>query len=142
MVVRLSQTLLKRLGLFLTFVFLFGQFHQCLPKFQRFDGRDCVVCPTLPDADQDHHEGTIEASHGDCHDCCFATDCGDSKKASYAAFSLNAFQLDFDLPRPLLVPVFDSFDEVFGAAPAIEGHPPTGPPSRHSSRAPPFFRFA
>ncbi len=141
MVLRLSQITMKRIGLLLTFLFLFGQFHQCLPKFQRFDGGECVVCPTLPDGEGNHGK-TIQNAHGDCHDCCVATDCSDRKKASSEALLFSAFHLDIALPGRLPLPLFERLEEVHGVVPEIEGHPPTGPPSRHASRAPPFFRFA
>lgn len=115
-----------------------AQVHLCDASYVLPSGQTCLECPQLFHEIAPHEDASpeLDASHGDCHDCCSIRSCDDHERAAKPSNSVNPVQFLAVLPNELVVFIPDS-PEVRCIAVAIESAPPTGPPSASSPRAPP-----
>lgn len=129
---------LRRVAMLLIWVLFFGQVHLCQASYQLPDGQKCAVCPQLIDTkspQQRFDTDFVSDSHGDCHDCCELDSCDDHDQAEQSK-SQPAFEF-IDVPIPLKHIQFQRLQITAVRPVYVPSAPATGPPSPHSSRAPP-----
>ena len=132
---------LRWFQLLLISLLMLGQVHLCEGSYQLPNGQTCFACPELDEkscGDLKDRTPSLQALHGDCHDCCVLAACEDKSPESptlapgWAALDIVAClppKLEILIPCGVLV----------GPKPIhIASAPITGPPSQKSSRAPPF----
>lgn len=128
----------KRVAMLLIWVLFFGQVHLCQAAYELPNGQKCAVCPQLtdPTESEPHFEAkAVKSSHGDCHDCCELDSCEDHGQAEQSK-SQASFEF-IDVPLPLGQIQFQRFHVNRSRPVYVASAPATGPPSPHSSRAPP-----
>ena len=124
--------------LFLLWTFLLGQSHLCASEYVLPSGQPCRVCSTLvdpPGVDASPH-GTLQAPHGDCHDCCTVKTCDNDPQPVRADIKSAPVFAAVLLPSLAFVPVVIRASRV-ELPPAVELYLPHGPPIERPSRAPP-----
>ncbi|MBN9503354.1 MAG: hypothetical protein BGO01_20940 [Armatimonadetes bacterium 55-13] len=129
---RALKTILKVLAIFV------GQIHFCHAAYVLPNGQECGICPTLAQTERHTEAQEIQASHGDCHDCCQLKSCdkdGVQKLAKVAP--LVHLVIDLPVAPNFWLPI--AFADQPQRPIFLETAPPTGPPATTPSRAPPFF---
>jgi len=121
----------------LALVVLFTQFHACQETYVNRTGSKCFDCVRIFDP---HLSLTsLEAPHGDCHDCCEIKDCELPDDLTATSVSLPVGFVAI-LPSPVPSINWRIAVEAAASPPVfLTQAPPTGPPSSQDSRAPPFF---
>ncbi len=130
---RVLRTLLLLLTL------LVGQSHLCAHEYVKPSGQVCETCRALDDAPKPGiHPGSsrLQASHGDCHDCCTIRSCDNDSPTAEADFK-PAPSFPAILPPPLVfvLVIATEFRDI--RPPSVELYLPHGPPCERSARAPP-----
>lgn len=115
------------------------QIHICQANYILPGGEVCEVCPKIAACDTSADAYVLTSSdHGDCHDCCQLQACDDSSSVKAPVASAPILSLDLDIPFLPAISIQTVEIETLTTHFFLEGAPPTGPPSPHRSRAPPF----
>lgn len=132
---------LRWLQLLFISLLMLGQVHLCDRSYRLPNGQPCFACPELDKnscGDLKDRTPSLQALHGDCHDCCVLTACEDkSPEPPVLASGWVALDIVACLPPKLEIAI--PCGVLVGPKPIhIASAPITGPPSQKSSRAPPF----
>ncbi len=130
---------LRWVSLLLITVLVAGRIHLCEPSYELPSGETCFICPSIGHDSRvqtSSPTATLSSDHGDCHDCCELRACDDHGKVRHSPSLIPGFDAPVCLIEPPeLVP--PSTGKFVTQIPYSAAAPPTGPPSRPSTRAPP-----
>jgi hypothetical protein len=126
---------------FLIALLMSSQLHWCRPGYELPGGETCFTCPSLGHEIEAVSKVVLQASHGDCHDCCTLNSCDRGDHPQAAKVITNPLSVDICLPIPFEIVIHD-FEVEFYSIPHVETAPAHGPPSFALSRGPPCFALA